>query len=235
MDLNNPLIGSQEMRKFFWILASGILLMALLGASTLLAASKKHASARTFTSQWNIYRLSLNVSRHAAILDFGEEACLRFAKQQRASKQWIYAYESSLDQDPETGKFSTEKAEGQDRLMRYFGDQQAQIVIDWLKMDDKSTLEKKFNALDAEVLGGGGSNRKAAKIGKTVSYTIGGFPAMGANYSINGGKSGYIGIWLVRAEKYHRWYAITFTYTKGLETPDNAFGQVKKSIVFLKP
>ncbi len=219
------------MKRFIWIM------VACIGFSLLLGTQSLFASGKPFKSMWDIFQVPLNVSDKVAILDYGVENCLEFANGEQKSKQWIYAFQSELERDEVSGKFTHHKSAGEERLIRFFNDQQSEIIIDWSKIEkNDGSLEDRFIKMTKSLVDSYASvDQTAKKVDKVMKSTMSGLPAMGVKYTIDDGKEGYVTFWMVRSEKFHRWYIIRFFYAKGFEVPDGAFATFKDKVVFLKP
>lgn len=196
------------------------------------------AAEPMFTSIWKIYEAPIEVG-HVAISDtlFGAEAVYDFAYENRESDNWIYAYQSHLDIDPQTGDFTTEKESGEDRFLRFFDKHLAEIIIDWspIEKDDEGLRDyfedkqKKFSKFYAKM------GHELQKEGEIEEGRINGHPAIGIKYKVDQGQKGYITFWIVRADKINRWFLIRFVYAKGFVDPADTFTKVKEGIIFLKP
>ena len=213
------------------------------------AYGNRQTAEPMFTNIWKTYRIPLKIE-HGAPLVSGLEEALTFAfknSKDKKSNDWVYAYESSLDRDPkDPGKFTPEKESGTDRFIRFFLVQrrgtinywsQAEIIIDWCPIEkDARSLRGQSEHIQEELSKSyGRARQKLQKEGGMEEGKIGGYPAIGVKYKVNGGDYGHFTFWTIRAEDINRWFCLRFFYEKGFMDPDDPFPKVKKGIVFLKP
>lgn len=192
-----------------------------------------------FENKDGIYKVPIEVNEEAAVIDFGLKAVLKFAQSQQDTGKWTYAYEAELKKDPKTGKLSTKRNDGEDRLIRFFSGKQAEVIINWLPINGElvnktKTLKQNFDVVLRKFADSYKANGESFDRTSAVGTKIGGYPAMGCKFSVLKGLHGYTTIWIIRAEDLKRMFIIRLFYSEGYADPAGDFEKVKNGIVFTK-
>ena len=197
--------------------------------------------AESFTNHAKTYKLTLNVSPSAALLDFGEALAFEFARENQ-EENWTYAVRTSLTRSPE-GHFLMLDMQGDDGFIRFYKDRLARIHIEWIYVPQESrkTLS---NLSEAEIISAINAvaeedylDKEAGieRIGSPQKQRIGGYPSLGIQYRISQGKEvRYLTVWFIWAANVKRLYLIRFLWHEKGDTPDNSFKRTRETIEFLK-